>query len=100
MDAKRDAEEKRLRVTLSDLKDSIERRLEELENSEVLLQLSLFDGDERKQFDADVRALRDRIRRIDDDIEKEVGILRRRYEVRDVKGFAVAVEFLVPREEH
>ncbi|MYH72951.1 MAG: DEAD/DEAH box helicase [Acidimicrobiia bacterium] len=100
MDAKRDAEEKRLRGTLSDLKDSIERRLEELENSEVLLQLSLFDGDERKQFDADVRALRDRIRRIDDDIEKEVGILRRRYEVRDVKGFAVAVEFLVPREEH
>ena len=62
-------------------------------------QLRLFDTDERRQFDADVRALRDRARRIGDDIDKEVEILRRRYEVRDVNWFPVAVEFLVPQGE-
>ena len=96
MDAKREAEEKRLRGTLHDLQSSIRRRLDELEKSEAVEQLRLFDGDERKQFDADVRALRDRIQRIEEDIDAEVEILRRRYDVRDVNWFPVAVEFLVP----
>ena len=99
MDAKRDAEENRLRGTLADLQSSILRRLDELETSESSAQLRLFDGDERKQFDADMRALRDRVQRIGDDIDSEVEILRRRYDVRDVNWFPVAVEFLVPREE-
>jgi SNF2 family DNA or RNA helicase len=100
MDAKRDAEEKRLRGTLTDLQSSIQRRLDELEESENVVQLRLeFDTDERKQFDADVRALRDRIQRLGDDVDKEVAILRRRYEVRDVNWFPVAVELLVPEGE-
>ncbi len=99
MDAKRDVEENRLRGTLTDLQASILRRLDELETSESSAQLRLFDGEERKQFDADVRALRDRVQRIGDDIDSEVEILRRRYDVRDVKWFPVAVEFLIPREE-
>ena len=97
MDSKRNTEEQRLRGTLEDLKSSIERRLDDLEKSEPVEQLRLFDTDERRQFDADVRALRDRVERIGDDIDKEVEILRRRYEVRDVNWFPVAVEFLVPR---
>ncbi len=99
IDAKRSGEEQRLRGTLEDLKASILRRLDELERSENVEQLRLFDTDERRQFDADVRALRDRARRIGDDIDKEVEILQRRYEVRDVNWFPVAVEFLVPRGE-
>ena len=99
MDAKRDAEERRLRGTLADLQSSIQRRLNELEESDNVEQLRLFDTDERRQFDADVRALRDRIERIGADVEKEVEILRRRYAVRDVNWFPVAVEFLVPPGE-
>ena len=96
MDTKRDAEERRLRGTLADLRSSIRRRLDELEQSEDVEQLRLFDSDERRQFDADIRALRDRVQRIGDDIATEVDILRRRYAVRDVNWFPVAVEFLVP----
>ena len=99
MDAKRDAEERRLRGTLADLQSSIQRRLDELERSDPVEQLRLFDTDERQQFDADVRALRDRVQRIGADVDKEVEILRRRYAVRDVNWFPVAVEFLVPPGE-
>ena len=99
MDAKRDAEERRLRGTLADLQSSIQRRLDELEESDNVEQLRLFDTDERRQFDADVRALQDRVQRIGADADKEVEILRRRYAVRDVNWFPVAVEFLVPPGE-
>ncbi|MDE0268961.1 MAG: DISARM system SNF2-like helicase DrmD [Acidimicrobiaceae bacterium] len=98
IDAKRENEEKRLRGTLKDLQLSIWHRLDELEESNSE-QLRLFDSDEREQFDADVRALRDRVEQIDSDIEKEVEILKSRYRVRDVNWFPVAVEFLVPQQE-
>lgn len=96
IDGKRSNEEQRLRGTLEDLKSSILRRLDELERSEHVEQLRLFNTDERRQFDADVRLLRERVERIEDDTEKEVEILQRRYDVRDVNWFPVAVEFLVP----
>ena len=99
MDAKRASEEERLRGTLTDLQSSIQRRLNEIEQSEQVEQLRLFDTGERQQFEADVRALRARIERIGDDIDKEVEILRRRYEVRDVNWFPVGVEFLIPGGE-
>ena len=99
IDAKRNNEEQRLRGTLEDLRSSILRRLDELERSEHVEQLRLFDTDERRQFDADVRLLRERVERIEDDIDKEVEILQRRYDVRDVNWFPVAVEFLVPQRD-
>lgn len=99
MDAKRDTEEKRLRGTLADLRASIQRRLDELERSEGAEQLRLFDTDERHRFDADVQALRERIDRIGTDVDTEVDILHRRYQVRDVNWFPVAVEILVPLGE-
>ena len=86
MNDKREREEQRLRGTLTDLQSSIEHRLIELEQSEHVEQLSLFDTGERLQFDVDKQALRDRIERIGDDIEKEVEILRRRYKVRTSTG--------------
>jgi hypothetical protein len=99
MDAKRDAEERRLRGTLADLQEGIRRRLKELETTAAVEQLRLFDTDERRQFDADARALRERIDRIGAETDAEVEILRRRYAVRDVNWFPVAVEILVPKSE-
>lgn len=99
MDDKRDREERRLRGTLAELKESIRRRLAELETSEAVAQLRLFDDDETRRFDADTRALRDRVERLDADVEAEVEVLRRRYAVRDVNWFPVAVEILVPEGE-
>jgi hypothetical protein len=96
MDEKRDREEQRLRGTLTELKESIRKRLAELESSANAEQLRLFDTNEVRQFDADTNALRQRIDRIDDDIAAEVEILRRRYAVRDVNWFPVAVEILIP----
>jgi hypothetical protein len=96
MDQKRDREEKRLRDTLADLQVSIQRRLDELEQSEAAEQLRLFDTEERRQFEVDVAALRERIARIGSDADREVAILHRRYQVRDVNWFPVAVEILVP----
>lgn len=96
IDVKREAEERRLRGTLEDLKSSIQRCLDELERSDNVEQLRFFDTEERRQFDADVGALRDRVSQIDTDIDTEVRNLRRRYAVRDVNWFPVAVEFLVP----
>ena len=52
-----------------------------------------------RQIQADIQALRDRAERIGEDIEKEAKILQRRYEVRDVNWFPVAVEFLIPKEQ-
>ena len=99
MDAKQTTEEQRLRGTLTDLQLSIQRRLDELEQSEHVEQLRLFDMGERQQFEVDVQALRDRIERIGDDIDQEVENLRRRYAVRDVNWFPVGVEFLVPEDD-
>lgn len=99
MDAKRDREADRLRGTLSDLKTSIRRRLEEIQSAALAEQLRLFDPEERQRFETDVAALRNRIERIDDDIAAEIGNLHRRYQVRDINWFPVAVELLVPDRE-
>ena len=100
MDAKRDTEEERLRGTLQDLRASILRRLKELQESDTVEQLRLFDTDGHDQIQVDMQALRDRAERIGDDINKEVAILARRYAVRDVNWFPVAVEFLIPMERN
>ena len=99
MDEKQSREEQRLRGTLTDLRSSIQHRLDELDQSDGVVQLRLFDTGESQQFDRDVQALRDRIERIEDDIDREVEILRRRYEVRDVNWFPVGVEFLIPEDD-
>lgn len=102
LDAKRDREAARLRGTLTDLKASIQRRLEELESGLDEDQLRLFDSfdaEERERFDADISALRRRINQIDDDITQEIENLNARYAVRDIHWFPVAVEIAVPLGE-
>ena len=100
MDDKRDRETRRVRGTLDDLRISINRRLEELTAEAEAEQLRLFlDDDERCRFGIDIDALRDRLGRIDDDVATEVEALQRRYDVRDVHWFPVAVEILVPAGE-
>ena len=99
MDAKREAEEKRLRETLRDLQESIRRELRTIEGPERVEQISFFDADENKQYQKDLAALRERVERIDDDIAAEVDILRRRYAVRDHNWFPVAIELLIPNGE-
>ena len=98
IDAKRDAEERRLRGTLEGPQVEYPASPRRVGNDpRARSSLRLFDTEERRQFDADVGALRDRVSRIDTDIDTEVGILRRRYEVRDVKLVSRwAVEFLIP----
>lgn len=95
---KRISEEKRLRGTLEDLQASIQSRLDDLE-AEAFPQLRLFNTEEQQQFQADLRALGQRVQRIGDDIDKEIGILRLRYDVQDVNCFPVAAELLVPFKE-
>ena len=101
LDAKRDREAARLRGTLNDLRVSIQRKLQEFEDEAADLQLTLFeddaDGYQRLRFDMD--ALRERFARIDGDIDREVGNLQRRYEVRDIHWFPVAAEILVPSRQ-
>lgn len=99
LDAKRDREAARLQGTLTDLKTSIQRRLDELESSPDTEQLRLFDAEEREQFEADIAALRRRIDQIDDDIATEIKNLEERYRVRDIHWFPVAVEVVVPLGE-
>lgn len=99
LDAKRDREAARLQGTLTDLKTSIQRRLEDLESSPDTEQLRLFDAEEREQFEADVAALRRRIDQIDDDIATEIKNLEERYRVRDIHWFPVAIEVVVPLGE-
>lgn len=101
LDAKRDREAARLRGTLNDLKLSIQRRLAEVESEATDMQLTLFDNDQDAydRFMVDIDALRDRLDRIDDDIDREVGNLAQRYEVRDIHWFPVAAEILVPMSE-
>ncbi|WP_420435491.1 DISARM system SNF2-like helicase DrmD [Candidatus Poriferisocius sp.] len=96
LDAKRDREAARLQGTLTDLKTSIQKRLDELESSSDAEQLRLFDAEEREQFEADIAALRRRIHQIDGDMATEVKNLEARYKVRDIHWFPVAVEIVVP----
>ena len=98
IEEKRNSEEKRLRGTLEDLQASIQLRLDELE-ADAFPQLRLFNSEEEAQFEADIKSLGHRVQRIGDDIDKEIDILRRRYEVRDVNCFPVAAELLVPLKE-
>ena len=99
LDAKRDREATRLRGTLTDLKTSIQRRLDELESGLDADQLRLFDPEEQERFDADISALRRRIEQIDDDIAQEIENIEKRYAVRDIHWFPVAVEIAVPLGE-
>jgi len=85
---------KTMRQVLSELRTSITRELEELEEPE---QLMLFEPSERQQFSRDVDALRARVESIPAEIEAEEAAIRSRYSEQATRIFPAALTFLVPR---
>jgi superfamily II DNA or RNA helicase len=75
---------------LSELQQSIEQTLH------AFVQLSLFEQDERRQFDYDREQLEKRAQVITREIESERQNIQARYASRQVYLFPVAVMFLVP----
>ena len=69
-------EVKTMRQVLGDLRTSITRQLEELEEPE---QLMLFERSEREQFSRDLDALRARVESIPAEIDAEEAAIRSRY---------------------
>jgi hypothetical protein len=90
----RRAEEEVQSITsvLTELRTRIEAELAEPETE----QLALFSPDEREQYNRDVDALRARLDRIPDEIDRETDAIRRRYETTEPRHFPAAVTFLVP----
>lgn len=81
---------------LTDLRATIQSRLDEIAAGEANPQLSLFDAEERAQFDRDRAALQRRLDEIPDEIERETAALAARYAARDPRVFPISVTFLVP----
>ena len=93
LDKRRDDEAEQITKILSDLQSSIRKQLADADLPE---QLDLFSGDERRQYDRDLDALRRRLDSIPAEIDAEREHLRTRYATRDVRTFPVAVTFIVP----
>jgi SNF2 family DNA or RNA helicase len=83
-------EVKMISDVLSELQQSIEQTLH------AVVQLSLFEQDERRQFDYDREQLEKRAQAITREIESERQNIQARYASRQVYLFPVAVMFLVP----
>lgn len=80
-------------TTLSDLRDQIEAELADPPPE----QLSLWQADQRAQYERDVDALRHRLARIPAEIDAETAAIRRRYATIEPRHFPAAVTFLVPQ---
>lgn len=99
MDDKRDREERRLRANLGELKEAIRKRLDDLERSMTSTN-SASSTPRTAASPMPTSAPCGSASNASTTTSKpEVGILRRRYAVRDVNWFPVAVEILVPVEE-
>ena len=85
---------KTMRQVLGELRTTITRELEELEEPE---QLMLFERSEREQFSRDLDALRARAESIPAEIEAEEAAIRSRYSEQATRIFPAALTFLVPR---
>ena len=81
---------------LTELRGTIQTRLDEITAGEANPQLSLFDASERAQFDRDRAALQRRLDEIPGEIEHETAALAARYAARDPRVFPISVTYLVP----
>jgi hypothetical protein len=77
---------------LLELKRAIEAELDEPEYQ----QLELFSDPEREQFERNKDFLRDRVKQIPGEIERETAAIRARFADPQARMFPVAVTFLVP----
>ena len=82
------------RSILLELKQAIEAELDEPEYQ----QLELFSDPEREQFERNKDFLRDRVKQIPGEIERETAAIRARFADPQARMFPVAVTFLVPEK--
>lgn len=90
--ADRDVE--RLRTIMTELQKNIEA---ELKDKEGPRQLSLFEAEEKDQWERDRSALRRRLKEIPDEIKRETDHIRSRFAKPSARLFPVAVTWLIPR---
>ncbi len=88
-------EQRDIRAILTELKESIQRELQQPEGP-VQLSLAGFTPEERQQAERDRSALAARASQIDDEIAQEVARIQRRFDHPQPRLFPVTVTFLVP----
>lgn len=92
-----DADTATVEAVLNDLRKNIEAELANLEGEAGRqLRLQFTTDDERVQLDRDIAALRQRLRDIPTEIEREREAIRRRYSSPQYRLFPAAVTFVVP----
>ena len=89
---KADQEAGAITSVLTELRQVIEAELAPKDDP----QQQLFNPDERRQFDRDVDALKQRLERIPEDIERETAAIRRRYADPSPRLFPATITLLVP----
>jgi ERCC4-related helicase len=89
-----DKEARDIESILQELKRAIETELDEPEYK----QLELFSDPEREQFERNKDFLRDRVKQIPGEIERETAAILARFADPQARMFPVAVTFLVPRK--
>jgi hypothetical protein len=89
-----DKEAEDIESILMELKRAIEAELDEPEYK----QLELFSDPEREQFERNKDFLRDRVKQIPGEIERETAAIRARFADPQARMFPVAVTFLVPKK--
>ena len=82
------------RAILNELKNMIERELDEPQYQ----QLELWNNSERDQYNRNVQALRLRLKQIPEELEKEIELVHKRFADPQPRLFPVAVTFLVPEK--
>lgn len=79
---------------MTELQKNIEA---ELKDKEGPRQLSLFEAEEKDQWERDRSALRRRLKEIPDEIKRETDHIRSRFAKPSARLFPVAVTWLIPR---
>ncbi|GHO65075.1 helicase SNF2 family protein [Ktedonobacter sp. SOSP1-52] len=87
-------EQRDITTILKELQKSILNELRQPEEGPQ--QLTLFNSEERQQYDHDLRALEARAQQIDEEIEEEVKRIQQRYAYPQPRLFPVALMFLFP----
>ena len=91
-----DKEANDIEAILTELKRAIEAELNDPEY--VQLDLPGMSDPEKEQFEFNKAALRERVRAIPEEIERETAAIRARYKDPQARMFPVAVTFLVPEK--
>jgi hypothetical protein len=94
LEERAEKEARDIRTILTELKDAIEKELDEPQY--VQLELPGMSDPERDEFERNKGALRRRVKEIPDEINREVKALKERFANLQTRVFPVAVTFLTP----